>query len=150
MKTKRLVCMSCLAAAALIASPALSEPQKRSVVTSTSRPQRVVPRTTQVTAAYRHGSMGRYGGTGYYRGTRNYGSNRYYGGTDYYYRDGFGYPYYSSYSYWQYAYHGSYPYSATRITLTGTRITMNQRTIMTHHWLRRCRSAWPTLATAMA
>jgi hypothetical protein len=110
-KTKRLVCISCLATAALIASPALSEQQKRSVVTSTSRPKRVVPRTTQVTPAYRHGSLGRYGGTGYYRGTRNYGSNRYYGGTHYYYGGGFGYPYYSSYSYWPYAYHGSYPYS---------------------------------------
>jgi Putative peptidoglycan binding domain len=78
---------------------------------STSRPQRVVPRMTQVTPTYRHGSMGRYGGTGYYRGTRNYGSNRYYGGIHYYYGGGFGYPYYSSYFYWPYAYHGSYPYS---------------------------------------
>jgi hypothetical protein len=110
-KTNRLVCISCLAAAALIASPALSEPQKRAVVSSTSRPQRVAPRTTQVTPAYHRGSMGRYGGTGYYRCTRNYGSNRYYGGTRYYYGGGFGYPYYSSYSYWPYAYHGSYPYS---------------------------------------
>jgi len=110
-KTKRLVCISCLAAAALIASPALSEPQKRSVVTSTSRPQRVAPRTTQVTPAYRHGSTGRYGGTAYYRGTRNYGNSRYTGGTRYYYGGGFAYPYYNSYSHWPYAYYGYYPSS---------------------------------------
>jgi hypothetical protein len=110
-KTKRLVCISCLAAAALIASPALSEPQKRSVVTSTSRPQRVAPRTAQVTPTYRHGSSERSGGTGYYRRARNYGSNRYYGATRYYYGGGFAYPYYNSYSYWPYAYYGYYPSS---------------------------------------
>jgi hypothetical protein len=132
-KTNRLVCMSCLAAAALIASPALSEPQKRAVVTSTSRPQRVGPRTTQVTPAYRHGSMGRYGGTGYYRCTRNYGSNRYYGGTHYYYGDGFGYPYYSSYSIGYMRTTDLTHIPTTRITLTRTRITVSQRTVTTHH-----------------
>jgi hypothetical protein len=108
-KTKCLTLMSCFAAVALIASPALSEPQKRSAVTQMPRSQRMAPRTTQVTPTYRHQGAWRYGGNRYYGGARYYGGNRYYGGTRYYYNGGFVYPY--SYSYWPYAYSGYYPYS---------------------------------------
>jgi hypothetical protein len=93
MKTKRLILVSCLAAVVLIASPAMSVPQKRTVVRSSSTPTRMVPRTSQVTPTYR------------------YGGTRHYGGTRYYFRGGFGYPYYGYYSYWPYSYDGYYPYS---------------------------------------
>jgi hypothetical protein len=110
MKTKRLVFLSCFAAAALIASPALGNPpQKKTMVASSSAHQRTAAaRTTQVTPTYR------YSGTSsarYYGGTR-YGSTGYYGGTRYYYGGGFGYPYYGYYSYWPYSYYGYYPYSS--------------------------------------
>jgi hypothetical protein len=74
-KAKRLVFIGCFAAAALIASPALSQPQKKSAITSTSRSQRMVPRTSQVTPTYRHERNWRYGGTSHYGGTRYYGGN---------------------------------------------------------------------------
>ena len=87
MKTKRLVFISCFAAATLIASPTFSAPRQKSMATTRSAPQRVAPRTSQVTPAYR------------------YSGTRYYGGTRYYYGGGFGYPYYGGdYSSW-------YPYS---------------------------------------
>ncbi len=111
MKTKRLGFISCFAAAALIASPALGEMHKKSAATAMSKPQRMAPRTAQMSSAYRHGISSRMGGTGgYYTGSR-YGTSGYYGGTRYYYDSGFGYPYYGSYSYWPYGYSGYYPYS---------------------------------------
>jgi hypothetical protein len=102
MKTKRLGLISCFAAAALIASPALGDMHKKSVATSMSKPQRMAARTTQVTPTYRHGISSRMGGTdGYYAGTRyGTGYSGHYGGTRYYYGygGGFGYPVYGSYS----------------------------------------------------
>lgn len=138
METKRLGLISCLAATALIAAPALGASQKKSVATSKSRPQRVALRTTQVTPAYRHGTSSSYTGTRYYTGTQRYagarqysgtryygyagtgyngGTRYYYGGPSYYY-GGSGYPYYgysswpyASYGYYPYSYYGGYPYS---------------------------------------
>jgi len=111
MKSKRLVLISCLAAGALIASPALGEMHKKSRATSASRPQRMAARTTQVTPSTRMGvsrsyTGNRMGGTRYYRGA-GYSGTRYYG-TGHYYG---GYPYYSYYSGWPYDYYGYYPYS---------------------------------------
>ena len=87
MKTKRLGLISCFAAAALIASPALGDMHKKSAATSMSKPQRMTARTTQVTPTYRHGISSRMGGTGgYYAGNRyDTGYAGYYGGTRYYY-----------------------------------------------------------------
>ena len=116
MKTKRLVLISCFVAAALIASPALGEQQKKSVVTSKSRSQQMAPRSAQVTPTHRYASNWRQGGTRYSAGTRYYngsryaGGNRYYGGNRNYYSGGFGYPYYG-YSSWPYSYYAYYPYS---------------------------------------
>jgi Putative peptidoglycan binding domain len=124
MRTKRLVFISCLAATALVTSPALGQPpQKKKVVRSSSTPTRVTssrptrmissaPRrtaSTQMTPTYRYGGTHYYGGTRYYGG----GTSHYYGGYPYYsyYSGGSGYPYYG-YSYWPYSYYGdSYPYS---------------------------------------
>lgn len=125
MKTKGLVFISCLTAGALIASPALGKPEKKSEGASTSKPKRMSPHTTQVTRSYRHQQnrqnmtssrtantryypgtrytgtrsyAGRqYSGTRYYGGTTYYGGNANYGGTGYYYGGG-SYPYYSYYS----------------------------------------------------
>ena len=44
MKTKRLMLMSCFAAAALITSPAFGEMHKKSMATSASKAQRMAPR----------------------------------------------------------------------------------------------------------
>ena len=119
MKTKRLGLISCFAAAALIASPALGEMDKKmhkihqkSVAISMSKPQRMAARSIQVTPAYRHGVSSHMGTGGYYAGSR-YGTSYdgYYGGNRYYYSGGFGYPVYGSYSYWPYGYSGYYPYS---------------------------------------
>src|SRR5262249_13320670 len=114
MKSKGLIFVSCLAAGALVASPAMAKPEKKS---SVSRSKRVVPQTTQMT---RHnGNVGRpmgntryYNGARYsgtrsyegrqYTGTRYYGrsggyySNNYYGGGTRYYGNGYyaGSPYY--------------------------------------------------------
>ncbi len=75
MKTKRLGFISCFAAAALIASPALGEMHKKSAATAMSKPQRMAPRTAQMSSAYRHGISSRMGGTGgYYTGSR-YGTS---------------------------------------------------------------------------
>jgi len=135
MKTKRLGLISCLAATALIASPVLGAPQKKSAATSKSRPQRMASRTTQVTPAKRHGTSSSHMGTRHYAGTQRYSSTQqysgthyygyngyagtgYYGGTRYYYSGpsyyygGSGYPYYGGYySSWPYASYGYYPYS---------------------------------------
>ena len=125
MKTKGLLFISCLAAGALIASPALGQPEKKSTATSKAKAKRTAPHTTQVTRTNRYhqnrqnmmssrpGSTRYYGGTRYtstrsyagrqysgtyYGGTTPYyGSNAYYGGTPYYYGGG-SYPYYSYYS----------------------------------------------------
>ena len=51
MKTKGLIFVSCLAAGALIASPAMGKPAKKS---SVSKSKRMAPQTTQVTRNYRH------------------------------------------------------------------------------------------------
>jgi hypothetical protein len=132
MKTKGLIFVSCLAAGALIASPAMGKPAKKS---SVSKSKRMAPQTTQVTRNYRHnqnisprvGSTRYYGGTRYsgtrsyagrqYAGTPYYGGTRYYGGGTRYYYGGGSYPnygYYSGgpYSNWGYGtYSGYYPYS---------------------------------------
>ena len=87
MKTKGLVFVSCLVAGALIASPAMGKPAKKS---SMSKSKRTAPQTTQVNRNYRHnqnisaraGSTRYYGGTRY-SGTRSY-AGRQYSGTGYY------------------------------------------------------------------
>ena len=110
MKIKGLVFVSCLAAGALIASPALSKPAKKTAGSS-SQPQQTAARTTQVTPSHR-----------YQQNVRSHtGSTRYYGGTRYsstrYYYGGGSYPYYSYYSGWPYSNWGYgtswgyYPYS---------------------------------------
>jgi len=128
MKIKGLVFISCLAAGALITSPALSKPVKKPA-SSSSRSQQTAARTTQVTSRNRYqlnrqnvsshtGSTryyratrysgtrsyaGRqYSGTRYYSGIPRYRANTYYGGTRYYYGGG-SYPYYSYYSGWPYS-----------------------------------------------
>jgi hypothetical protein len=139
MKTKGLIFVSCLAAGALIASPAMGKPAKKS---SMSKSKRTAPQTTQVNRNYRHnqnisartGSTRYYGGTRYsgtrsyagrqYAGTRYYGGNYYGGGTRSYYGSG-SYPNYGYYSgwpssnwgygrstgYYPYSSYGGYPYS---------------------------------------
>jgi Putative peptidoglycan binding domain len=129
MKRKGLIFISCLAAGALMASPAMGKPAKKS---SVSKSKRMTQQTTQVTPSSRHhqrissqmggtrhyagtrytsprnyggtryGGTTYYGGNGYYGGTRTYyGGNGYYGGTRYYY--GGAYPSYSYYSGWPYS-----------------------------------------------
>jgi Putative peptidoglycan binding domain len=114
MKIKGLVFVSCFAAAALIASPALSQqpPQQKRSVRSSTTPTRTVSRTSKMTTPTRMTSRSQV--TPMYRdgGTRYYGNTRYYsGGTRYYYGGGFGYPSYGYYSYWPYSGYGYYPYS---------------------------------------
>jgi Putative peptidoglycan binding domain len=134
MKTKGLIFVSCLAAGALVASPAMGKPAKKS---SVSKSKRMAPQTTQVTRHHqntspRMGSTRYYGGTRYsgtrsyarqYSGTRYYGGTRYgnyYGGGRNYYYGGSAYPYYSSSNwgygiaggYYPYSYYGGYPYSS--------------------------------------
>jgi Putative peptidoglycan binding domain len=121
MKTKGLVFISCLAAGALIASPALGKPAKKSADASVSKPKRTSPQTTQVTRNHRHNQNGqkvmrsRPGNTRYYAGTRYTGTRSYagrqYSGT----RSYVGTPYYSGSTYYgdggtRYYYSGSYPY----------------------------------------
>lgn len=129
MKTKGLIFVSCLAAGALVASPAMAKPAKKSSM-STSR--RVAPQTTQVTRhnqniSPRMGNTRYYGtrsyasrqytGTRYSGGTRHYGNGNYYGGgRRSYYGGGYAYPNYGyssgwPYSNWGYATSGYYPYS---------------------------------------
>ncbi len=118
MKTKGLIFVSCLAAGALIASPAMGKPAKKS---SMSQSKRTASQTTQVNHNYRHnqnisartGSTRYYGGARYsgtrsyagqqYAGTRYYGGTRYgnyYGGGTRYYYGGGSYPYNGYYSGW--------------------------------------------------
>jgi Putative peptidoglycan binding domain len=135
MKTKGSIFISCLAAGALIASPALGKPEKKSGDASTSKPKRMAPHTTQVTPSYRYYAAPRYTGTRsyasrqysgarYYGATPYYGGKAYYRGTGYYYSGGSAYPYYSYYSgwpsnwgygtswgYYPYSGWGGYPYS---------------------------------------
>lgn len=135
MKSKGLIFVSCLAAGALVSSPAFAKPEKKA---SVSRSNRSAAHTTQVARQNQNMSGTRYyGGTRYtgarayagrqYSGTRYYPSgtrynNNYYGaGRGYYY--GGGYPNYSYYSgypysnwgvsggYYPYSYYGGYPYS---------------------------------------
>jgi hypothetical protein len=130
MKTKGLIFISCLVAGALIALPALGEPEKKSEA-SVSKPKRMSPRTTRVTSSYRYEqtrqkmssrtdyhAATRYTGTRsyagrqytstrayagrQYTGTSQYRANTYYRGTGYYYGSG-SYPYYSYYSGWPYS-----------------------------------------------
>jgi hypothetical protein len=137
MKTKGLIFVSCLAAGAFIASPAMGKPIKKS---SESKSKRTAPQTTQVTRNYRHnqnisprtGSTRYYGGsrhsgapsytgrqysgTRYYSGTGYYGNNYYYGGAHPYYGYYSGWPssnwvYGTSWGYYPYSYWGGYPYS---------------------------------------
>ena len=117
-KTKGLIFVSCLAAGALMASPAMGKPAKKS---SVSKSKRTAPQTTQVIRHDRHnqtisprvGNTRYYGGTRYsgtrsyagrqYAGTRYYGDTRYgnyYGGGTRYYSGGGPYPYYGYYSGW--------------------------------------------------
>jgi hypothetical protein len=133
MKTKSLALIGSLAATVLIASPVLGAPKKKSA-TSQSRPQRMTPRTTQVTPTYKRGSnssypgirhyagtqryigtrqysSGRYYAQNHYAGTRYYGGTRYYYGSPSYYYGGSGYPYYGYSSSWPSASYGYYPYS---------------------------------------
>jgi hypothetical protein len=128
MKPKRLWFIGSLAATALIASPVLGAPHKKSAATSKSRAQPIAPRTTQVTPAYQRGTnssyMGtrhyvgtqRYAGTRQYLGNRYYTQNRYSGAAGYYgspsyYYGGSSYPYYGYYSSWPSASYGYYPYT---------------------------------------
>ena len=136
MKTKGLIFVSCLAAGALMASPAMGKPAKKSLV---SKSKGKAPQTTQVTRhnqniGPRMGNTRNYGtrsyagrqytGTRYYGGTRYY-SNNYYGGTPYYYNGSSAVwpyvaasvaPYVASslwapgYSRYPYSYYGGYPY----------------------------------------
>src|ERR1043166_2427146 len=139
MKIKALVFISCLAAGALVASPASGKPAKKSTDASVSKPKRMAPQTTQVTRNHRHsqnispgkGRTRYYGGTGY-TGTRSYGGRQYsgtrydggtpyyghsYGGGTRYYYSGGSYPYYGYNSGWPNSYWGYgtswgyYPYS---------------------------------------
>jgi hypothetical protein len=135
MKTKGLVLMSCLAAAALIASPALGEIQKKSRVASGAKAQRMAPKTAQVMPTSRHGNSSseiaprhyagdqRYTGTRQYAGNRQFVRGREYTGTQYYGRSSYatnryyGNGHYGSSGYYyggpSYYYGGSwgYPYS---------------------------------------
>jgi len=117
MRTKGLIFVSCLAAGALVASPALAKPDKKSL----SRSNRSAARTTQVTrhnqnmsprmGSTRYNAGTRYSATRSYAG-RQYAGTRYYpSGTRYYnnyYRGGGGY--YGG-GYPNYSYYSGYPYS---------------------------------------
>ena len=137
---KHLGLISGLAATALIASPVLAEPQKKSPKSAQSHLQRMAPRTTQMAGAYRHGNISshmgtrgyagaqtyaatrQYSGTRYYghngfAGTRYYSGSRYYnGGPGYYYGTGLSYPYYGYYgaglNYPYSGYYSSWPYGS--------------------------------------
>jgi hypothetical protein len=127
MKTKGLIFVSCLAAGALISSPAMGKPAKKS---SVSKSKRVAPQRTQVMRNGGHnqninrlggmGSSTRYYGGARYSGTRSYAAaarqytgTRYYGGTrsyGNYYGGGNGH-YYGGGSYPNYGYNSGWPYS---------------------------------------
>jgi len=129
MKIKGLVFVSCLAAGALMVSPAMGKPAKKS---SVSKSKRTAPQATQVTRNVNQNTSPGMGSTRYsanrYAGTRSYvgrqysgrtgyyGNNYYGGGTRYYYGGGY-YPNYGYSSGWPYSNWGygtswgSYPYS---------------------------------------
>ena len=135
MKTKGLVFITWLVAGALIASPALAKPEKKSAGASTSKQKRTSLQTAQVMPGHRYqqnrqkvssriGNTRNYAGTRYtgsrnhvvpqYRGT-TYGSNGYYGGTRTYYGNnvyygGTGY-YGGGSGYPYYSSYSSWPYS---------------------------------------
>jgi len=137
---KHLSLISCLAATALIASPMLGAPQKKSAKSAQSHPQRMTPRTTQTAGVYTRGNSSSYMGTRHYTGTQRYaaarqysgtryygyngfagtnyysGSRYYYGGPGYYYGTGSSYPYYGYYgagvNYPYYGYYSSWPYAS--------------------------------------
>jgi hypothetical protein len=137
MRNKGLVFISCMAAAAFIASPALGEHEKKSAAASKSKPKRMAPQTTQVTPSHRYqqnrqnvssrtSNTRYYAGTRYsgtrnyagpkYRGTTYYGSKGYYGGTRTYYGNnvyygGTGYYYGGGSAYPYYSYYSGWPYS---------------------------------------
>jgi hypothetical protein len=136
MKSKGLVFISCLAAGALIASPALAKPAKKLAGRSMSNTKRMAPHTTQVTPSYRYtqnasprtGRSGYFAGNRYsgtrsyagrqYSGTRYFSGNGYYGGSPYYSGGGWGYPYGSS-SVWPYVAASAWPYVASSFWTPG-------------------------------
>jgi hypothetical protein len=145
MKSKGLIFISCLAAGALIASPSLAKPAKKSAGKSMSNTTRMAAHTTKVMPGYRY-QQGRqnissragntyyagtrytgtrsyagrqYSGTRYYGGTPYYyGRNNYYGGTQYYNGGRSGYPYGSS-AVWPYVAASVAPYVASSLWAPG-------------------------------
>jgi Putative peptidoglycan binding domain len=137
-KNKRLILVSCWAAAAFIASPTFAAMQKKTGRISASKPQRMATRTVHVTPnaghvtrqmtvpAHNPNTASRVAGMRQQIGTSYYGGNRY-TGTRYYGNNGYyvGYPYGTSsvwpyvassfwgpgYNYYPYSYYGGYPYS---------------------------------------
>jgi hypothetical protein len=136
MKTKGLVFISCLAAGAMVVSPALGKPEKKSAGASTSKQKRTSAQTTQVMPGHRSQqnrqkvssrmtntrshSGTRYSSSGnyvipQYRGTSYYGRNSYNGGARTYYSDNAYYggtSYYGGGSYPSYSYYSGWPYSS--------------------------------------
>jgi putative peptidoglycan binding protein len=114
MKTKGLVFVSCLAAGALITSPAIGKPAMKTAGSS-SRPQRMTSRTTQVTPSYRYqqNTSSRMGGARYYGGTQHYYGGGYPDGTSsvWPYVAASVAPYVASSLSNPYSYYGGYPYN---------------------------------------
>ena len=136
MKSKGLIFVSCLAAGALVASPATAKPKKKSSVSKSNRSaqqtqvtrhnQNISPRmsSTRYYGGTRSYAGRQYTGTRYYPGGTRYYNNYYGTGRGYYYGGG-SYPYYNYYSgypssnwgygtswgYSPYSYYGAYPYS---------------------------------------
>ena len=123
MKSKGLIFISCLAAGALIASPSLAKPAKKSAGKSMSNKTRMSAHTTKVMPGYRYQQnrqniSSRAGNTGYYAGTRytgtrsyagrQYSGTRYYSGTPYYYGRN---SYYGGTQY----YNGGYSYGSSPV-----------------------------------
>ena len=87
-KTKCLISISCLAAAGLIASPALSAPQTKPMKTAQAGTQRVNARTSQMMTTHNR-SVGssykarQYAGTRQYAAAPQYNQKRYYSGRGY-------------------------------------------------------------------
>ena len=173
MKSKGLIFVSCLAAGALVSSPAVAKPTKK------SKSNRTTPQTTQVTrnnqnispravsTRYDNGSRftgtrsysGRqYTGTRYYSGARYY--NNYYGAGGRYYYGGGSYPYYSYYSGWpssSWGYGtstGYYPYrigAVIPMAVTTTTIrTTRQPPAITRQWLQLCSGGLANSVTTTA
>jgi hypothetical protein len=138
-KNKRLILVSCCAAAAFIASPALAGNHKKSG--GMSKPQRMATRTAHVTPNVGHATRQmtvprynanttsriagtrqqigtRYYGGNRYRATRYYGNNGYYVGSPYYNGGGWGYPYGNS-SVWPYVAASVAPYVASSFWAPG-------------------------------